>query len=143
MESKQRQHIATAIRSARLRHGWGVGEAAERIGVSGPAWSRWESASTAPKPATLVELGHLLGLDDGWWELSETLSHPVTMLTEDELLARIRAELEEHERRIEAMLERLTGVGHNDRGQRPATGPVGSELHESRDDQGARRPPAP
>lgn len=116
MDTKQRQHVAGTIRAARLRHGWGVGEAAERIGVTHPAWSRWESAATAPKPATLLALGELFDLPDGWWEMPATAtpSHPSPTVDPDELLETIRRELAEHERRIEQMLARMTGADTDD-----------------------------
>lgn len=84
--------------------------AATAAGVSNTTWSRMESgavAITAPMAASIAR-----AFD--WpadWETNPpvTLSQPMTTLDADELLARIRSELAEHERRIQVMLERLTG----------------------------------
>lgn len=117
MDTTQRRHIADTVKTARLRKGWTTTDAAARLDTSDANWSRWETASATPRPSTLLRLGELLDLPEGWWEPpGRTLSHPVTTVDADELLDRIRAELTEHERRIEGMLERLTGAtGHDDR----------------------------
>ena len=125
MNTTQRRHIAEAVRTARLRKGWTTTEAAARLQTSDANWSRWETASATPRPATLLRLGELLDLPEGWWEVAdETLSHPTATVDPDELLERIRAELAEHERRIAEMLTAYTKEGNTD-----GTTPLGNRQH--------------
>ena len=93
MDTNQRKHIAETIRTARLRRGWTTTEAAGRLETSDANWSRWETAHATPRPATLLKLGELLGLPDGWWEVApETVSHPPTTVDAEQLLETIRRE---------------------------------------------------
>lgn len=114
----ERKHIAETIRRARLAKGWQVQEAAAKVGIGASNWSRWETATSTPRPAMLLRIGELLGLPDGWMTPAATLSDPVSIVTPDQLLERINAERLASERRIQAMLEEYLGNGGNDEQRR-------------------------
>ena len=120
MDTQQRRHIAQAIKTARLRHGWTTVEAATRLDTSDANWSRWETGHATPRPATLLAIGELLELPEGWWELPE--DEPTTTDAEV-MLERITAELAEQRRLIEQMYERLAGTDAVDRVAEPAPEP--------------------
>ena len=118
---QERQHVASVIRAGRLRHGWKVGEAAERVGVDQSTWSKWETATTTPRPEVLKRIGDVLELPEDWM-VPATLSQPSRTVNADELLETIRRELAEHEARVEAMLARFTGGSpNNDDGEQADT----------------------
>lgn len=116
--TEERKHIAETIRRARLAKGWQVQEAAAMVGIGSSNWSRWETATSTPRPAMLLKLGELLDLPDGWMTPTGTLSDPVSIVTHDQLLERINDERLASERRIEAMLEEYLGNGGKDEQRR-------------------------
>ena len=118
METTQRQHIAETIRAARLQRGWTVTEAATRLGTGESNWSRWETATAVPRPATLVAIGELLELPDDWM-VPATMRHPSRSVDADEMLERITAELAEQRQMIEQMYERLTRADSDDGRKNP------------------------
>lgn len=120
--SDQRQHVADVIRSERLQRGWSVGEAATHLDVSGSVWSRWETATSLPRPAMLLRIGELLELPGDWMVPGGTPSHPVATVDIDERLARIEERqqailerIEAERERIEELYQRLLEGGNSDR----------------------------
>ena len=99
----ERQHVADMIRSERLQRGWSVGEAAEKLGVYGSAWSRWETGTSLPRPAMMQRIGVLLDMPDDWM-VAGTPSHPTSTVDIDERLARI-------EERQQALLDQVLAEG--------------------------------
>lgn len=53
---------AAALKQARLKAGLSQGEAAEKLGVSRQAMSRWENGHGYPEPDNLVEIGKLYAI---------------------------------------------------------------------------------
>ena len=99
----ERQHVADIIRIERLQRGWSVGEAAEKLGVYGSAWSRWETGTSLPRPAMMQRIGVLLDMPDDWM-VAGTPSQPTSTVDIDDRLARI-------EERQQALLDQMLAEG--------------------------------
>ena len=57
--------LARRLRGAVHEQGWTQAQLADALGVKQQAVSKWLSGTTRPKPATLEQLGSMLGLDIG------------------------------------------------------------------------------
>jgi transcriptional regulator with XRE-family HTH domain len=104
--------------------------AASAAGVSNTTWSRVEAGAVPITPQMSQAIAGAFGWPADWESLPpETLGHPLSNVAADDLLDRIRAELDEHERRIESMLKRYakgTDASDDDGRDGGAVG-VGSE----------------
>jgi hypothetical protein len=84
--------------------------------VSNTTWSRVEAGAVPITPQMSQAIAIAFQWPADWESLPpETLGQPATTVDADELLDRIRAELAASERRIEQMLERMTGTKDNER----------------------------
>lgn len=65
--------LGKALRQRRDELGLGQEQLAAQLGVTQQTVSRWEMGLATPRPARIVELAHLLGLDAG--ELHRMAGH--------------------------------------------------------------------
>ena len=56
------KYVPAALREARIRHGWSVGELARRTGISASTISRTEMGIGAPSLYVAMELCRVLGV---------------------------------------------------------------------------------
>lgn len=97
------------IRQERRRRGWSMRAAASAAGVSNTTWSRMEAGAVPITPQMSQAIAHAFEWPSNWeTNLDGTLQQPMSSVAADDLLERIRAELEASERRMEQMFRRYT-----------------------------------
>lgn len=141
MAGNEWQRLAEFIAERMTNTNMNQADLIERSGLSQPTIASLiagEPRAQSPRPKTLGQLedglgwrrgsvadilaggvpvaAHQTGSDSGRAVSDDpsTVGHPVSTVDAEQLLARIQAMQEQHERRIEALIGRLTGGAHDD-----------------------------